>query len=141
MSEFDFSDSAAELERVQRENAALKLEAWRRKAIEEHPGAAAFADLLVAGSEADVIDLARDLEERVQSSGAGGFSPTPVNAAGVPVNAGSPALEPEPNEDEEFAAIKARAKESGNWSELLAAMRARQLDQQNQARGVGKWGY
>jgi hypothetical protein len=82
---FSFDASPGDVETMQRELAERRLNDWRRDAVNAHPSAAPFADLLVGPSKESVMDLAADLAKR-QGQGpstpeAGGHRTGPATTA------------------------------------------------------------
>jgi len=106
------------------ELAALRLEKWRDAAVAEFPAARPLRDMLVGNSAEAVKEVAKDVAENLAASG--------VAVPSVPVTAGSPAIY-RFTADDEVGAAKERARRSGDWTEVLNALRRRELERRGLA--------
>jgi hypothetical protein len=121
MSDFDFGPSQADVEAMQTELAQRRLADWQREAVTAHPGAAPFADLLVASDRDGVMELAADIANRHQPQQQ--TAQPQRQAPGASVPAGSPSLEGygESVGDDEYRAEmqRLRTEPGRSWATLL----------------------
>ena len=116
----DYSPESAQaqaMQEMQAELVAAKLDAWREKAVQQHPGAMPMKDYLVANSEEDVVSLAADIASKM-----GGQQQT-TRPASPPVPGGTPALYNQ-TEDEQMDELRDAVKHRPTneaWTDLLRA--------------------
>jgi len=84
----DASTTAAEVAALKEMLLQERLDAAKARALQEHPEAAPFADLIVANSPEEVRDLAKTIADRVKSAFA---ASAPAPASGEPAPQGEPA--------------------------------------------------
>lgn len=108
-----------------------RVEDWRDKAIKDYPNVAPLREYLTANTKAGVLELAKDLSEKLggttPSEEAPVNTPTPTTsppAPGPSVPGGSPAL-PATSEDAEaeLAELRKEVRRTGNWAPYLKRSR------------------
>lgn len=105
-----------------------RMENWRDKAIEAYPQVAPLREYLTANSRAGVMELAKDLAEKLggttppseEAPTVTATTPTPAPPA---VTGGSPALPPPPSDDEELAELRKRAARTNSNADYSAYLR------------------
>ena len=111
----------SEIEPIARELTERRLSDWRRKAVEQYPNIQSLVDLVQGNSEESVMDTARDMSERLSSSGNPGVA-TPTTY----VPGGAVALPPAPNDQEEMEDLKRRARAGDEQAGVEALYRLRE---------------
>jgi hypothetical protein len=120
------SDLKTQMEQLQAQLAVVELERAKESILSQYPKLAPFADLIYAESGEEMLELAKDLNARLEGLGATGTTPaTPAEPAtpaapAAPVSPGSPAFQgPDGSDLLENAREKARS--TGDWAEYLQA--------------------
>jgi hypothetical protein len=103
------------------------LDRWRDAAIAQYPAVKPLREYLTAENKAGVMELAKDLAEKLSGTAPASTeaptvtTPTPPATPTVP--AGSPALPTDQGADAEMEELRKEARRTGNWTPYLKRQR------------------